>query len=100
MTQSNNNPTMTWDELQDKLTPILHEILALRLAKSKHWNNVEPKYSKRKLKIRWFDPKAKDGSSETKDVYPFNVDTLTKEIATQFRRLQRDEVRAKEEEVS
>jgi len=82
--------TMSFEELQAKLMPVLHEVLALRLVHNRTWDNVEVSTTKRYMDIKWCSPKKGDGSSQTKRVQPFNADTLTKEIATQFNRLKAD----------
>jgi hypothetical protein len=81
---------MDFEELQERLMPLLHELLAIRLAYSRSWNNVETKVSKRKLKVKWFSPKNPTDKQKkgfmNKEVFPFNPDTLFDECKEQYRK--------------
>ena len=82
--------TMDFDALVAKEMPILQEILALRLAVSRTWDNVEIHTTKRYMDIKWCCPKKKDGSSQLKRVQPFNAENLLKEVWSQWGKLQVD----------
>ena len=81
---------MNFEELQDKLIPILQEILVLRLPRSRSWNNVSLETGKRYLDITWCDAKDSKPTTQTKRIQPFNAETLCQEVATQWRKLQED----------
>ena len=85
---------MTFDNLKDRLMPVLHEILEERLKYNRTWNNVKVIEKKRVMKIVWFDPKNPTDHSKIRDVKPFNSDTLTHQIGVQFKKLGRDKYEA------
>lgn len=70
--------------------PILQEILVLRLPHSKTWNNVSIETGARYLDICWCAAKDGTDTTQTKRVFPFNANSLCKEIATQWAKLQSD----------
>ena len=81
---------MDFEDLQDKLLPLLQDILAERLLWSREWNNVSIKTGHRFLEIRWFEPKTQEGQDvfSSRKVSPFNAQTLICEIKRQFIKLQ------------
>ncbi len=81
---------MDFEELKDDLMPTLHKLLAKRLPYNRTWNNVKVIEGKRKMKIVWFEAKNPTDHSKVRDVYPFNADTLTHQIAVQFDKLNND----------
>lgn len=81
---------MTFDTLQDKLMPVLEEVLALRLVHSRNWDNVSISTGKRYMDICWCSAKNGKDTTQTKRVAPFNAETLCQELATQFTKLQEE----------
>ena len=88
--------TITFDEFSDRLMPILHELLVLRLAYNRTFNNVSIETEPRFMDICWQDPKDGKDYTQTKQVKPFNANTLCMELAVQFEKLQKDHKEAQE----
>ena len=82
---------MDFDEILDDLLPTLHKVLAARLKLNRTWSNVRVETGKRNMKIVWFEPKNPTDHSKSREVKPLNVETLTQQIAIQFRKLERDQ---------
>jgi len=81
---------LTFGAVADSLMPTLHLILAHRLRYNRTWNNVKVVTGKRNMKIIWFEAKNPTDHSKTRDVKPFNIRTLTHQIAVQFEKLEKD----------
>jgi len=81
---------LTFEEVVEDLMPALHKILAHRLIYNRTWANVKVITGKRNMKIIWFEPKNPTDHSKMRDIKPFNIDTLTHQIAVQYHKLQKD----------
>ena len=79
-----------FEELQEDLMPTLHKILAKRILLNRTWHNVKVVTGKRNMKIIWFDAKNPTDHSKIRDIKPFNVTTLTLQIAVQYKKLLND----------
>ena len=82
------------DFYNDRLAGDLEYLLAKRLRLNKTWNQVNLDTNKKKLIVRWFDPKVvyEDSSMVFQEhSVPFTLDRVQAEIKRQFEKLQEDE---------